>query len=164
MKRKLISLILVCTTAGALLSGCAAPAAAPAASSEDEAVAPQENTAAAAALETDHDAGAMEIPEEYWYPWGGDSEVWDAWRMDQFNKSQDKWYIRGQYVPESSGVNNGKLLAAIQSGDVPDVIIADNTNAAYTLVAQGAFEPLDDAMNASGFDWDRLNPSLEELM
>lgn len=101
---------------------------------------------------------------DYWYPWGGDSEVWDAWRMDEFNKSQDKYYIRGQYVPDGSGVNNGKLLAAIQSGDVPDVIITDNTNGAYTLVAQGAFEGLDDALNESGFEWDRVNPGLAELM
>lgn len=107
-------------------------------------------------------SGRQEL--KYWYCWGGDSETWDQWRMDEFNKAQDEYYITGQYVPEGSGVNNGKLMAAIQSGDVPDVIVCDNSTAIYSLVAEGAFEPLDEAMETVGFDWESVNPAVLDLM
>ena len=117
-------------------------------------------------------AQASDIPEEYadrevvdyWYPWGGDSEVKDKEYMQMFNDSQDKYYVRGQYVPDNAGVTNGKLLAAVQSGDVPDVIISDNFISAYSLAVQGAFEPLDDALEEMGFDWSRVNESVMGLL
>ncbi|MCM1135838.1 MAG: extracellular solute-binding protein [Clostridium sp.] len=177
MMKKVVALGLSCVMAISLLAGCGnsgggssdSSSADNSAASTDETQAADSGTEADTSADASADAGdAVDYSgrEEikYWYCWGGDSETWDQWRMDEFNKSQDKYYITGQYVPESSGVNNGKLMAAIQSGDVPDVIVCDNANGTYSLASQGAFEDITDAINSSGFNWDGLNSAVEPVM
>lgn len=172
MMKKTVALGLSCVMALSLLIGCGNSAGgsgdAPAADNDGNA---EETQTADSGADTDTGAAAEDAVDysgreeiKYWYCWGGDSETWDQWRMDEFNKSQDKYYITGQYVPEGAGVSNGKLMAAIQSGDVPDIIVCDNPNAAYSLSTQGVFEDITDALNASDFNWDGLNPAVEPVM
>lgn len=104
------------------------------------------------------------IAVKYWYPWGGDSETWDKWRMAEFEKDQDKYAIESTYVPEGGGVRNGKLMAAINSGDVPDLVVSDAPTQSYALATQGAFEPIDEALKQIGFDSSRANQGLLSYM
>jgi multiple sugar transport system substrate-binding protein len=108
-------------------------------------------------------AGGRKVVK-YWYPWGGDSEVWDKWRMGEFEKDQDTYTIESTYVPEGSGVRNGKLMAAINSGDVPDIVVSDAMTQSYALATQGAFEPIDNALREIGFDPGRANQGLLAFM
>jgi multiple sugar transport system substrate-binding protein len=55
-------------------------------------------------------------------------------------------------------------MAAINSGDVPDLIESDAVTETYSLAAQGAFEPLDDAFKAVGVDVSIINPAVIPLM
>jgi len=82
---------------------------------------------------------------KYWYPWGGDSETWDLWRISEFETNNPGYKIDATYVPPDSGITNGKLLAAIAAKSVPDVICAANT-LVYPLAAQGAFVDVTDNM------------------
>lgn len=79
----------------------------------------------------------------YWYPWGGDSQKWDLWRIGQFEKDNPNIKINAVYVPTDSGLSNGKLLAAIAGRSAPDLVITDSYAVAYSLAQQGALEPLD---------------------
>jgi multiple sugar transport system substrate-binding protein len=101
---------------------------------------------------------------QYWYPWGGDSEAWDKWRMAEFEKDHPQYIIESTYVPEGAGVRNGKLLAAINSGDVPDIVVSDAPTQSYALATQGAFEAIDDALAQIGFDPSRANQGLLPYM
>jgi multiple sugar transport system substrate-binding protein len=100
----------------------------------------------------------------YWYPWGGDSEKWDKTRMANFDQDNPGYIIDSTYVPEGAGVRNGKLLAAINAGDVPDVCVSDAPTQTYSLACQGAFEPIDAALKAVGFDPKRAAPGLLPYM
>lgn len=153
MKKRVLSMILTLVMAVVPLAACGTKAAS--------------SQAGSGAASTS--AGQAAVPGDrkivkYWYPWGGDSEVWDKWRMDLFNQSQDEYFIEGTYVPEGSGVHNGKLMAAINSGDVPDVVVSDAMPESYSLAIQGAFEPLDDALKAADFDLSKVNPKILPLM
>lgn len=110
-------------------------------------------------------AGASEEQTviKYWYPWGGDSETWDLWRISEFEKQYPQYKVEATYVPDA-GINDGKLMAAIASGDVPDVIILNNQSMAYSYAMQGAFEPLDDYLADLKFDESAVNAQVLPLM
>jgi multiple sugar transport system substrate-binding protein len=101
---------------------------------------------------------------KFWYPFGGDSEKWELWVIDEFMKDNPTYTVESTYVPEAAGIRNGKLMAAINSGDVPDLIESDALAETYSLAAQGAFEPLDDAFKTVGIDVSRINPAVLPLM
>jgi multiple sugar transport system substrate-binding protein len=100
------------------------------------------------AKETKKDAGGEFT---YWYPWGGDSEKWDKWRMGEFEKANPGYKINSVYVPPDGGLSNGKLVAAITGKNPPDVVISSDYATAYSLAAQGALTPLDDLLKTAGF-------------
>lgn len=134
--------------------------------SGDSAAAPSTATGSTdSGAESGGGAGATgdEIVIKYWYPWGGDSETWDMWRIEEFEKNNPGYKIEATYVPPDSGITNGKLMAAIASGDVPDVICAPNT-LTYPMAAQGAFEDVTAAMEAAGRSKDDYQPSVQSLM
>jgi len=87
----------------------------------------------------------------YWYPWGGDSEKWDLWRIGEFEKANPDIKVNAVYVPEDGGIKNGKLLAAIAGGKAPDVVVTNEAALAYTMATSGALEAMDDAMKTVGF-------------
>lgn len=100
---------------------------------------------------------------KYWYPWGGDSETWDLWRIEQFEENNPGYKIDPTYVPPDAGITNGKLLAAIAAQDVPDVICAPNT-LTYPLATQGAFEDITEYMQELDRTPDDYQPSVQDLM
>ncbi|WP_026486429.1 ABC transporter substrate-binding protein [Caldanaerobius polysaccharolyticus] len=101
---------------------------------------------------------------KYWYPWGGDSEKWDKWRISEFEKAHPEYKVEATYVPPDAGISNGKLMAAITGGDVPDLIVTSDYASAYSLAVQGAFLPLDDALKDAGFDESKVNPVFKDVM
>ncbi|HOQ06274.1 MAG TPA: extracellular solute-binding protein [Clostridiales bacterium] len=104
------------------------------------------------------------IVVKYWYPWGGDSETWDLWRVSEFEKKYPQYKFECTYVPEGAGISNGKLAAAVNSGDVPDLVVIDRPTEAYAYATQGGFEQLDDVLDKVGFEWDKINQALLPLM
>ncbi|ANA81112.1 ABC transporter substrate-binding protein [Paenibacillus glucanolyticus] len=100
----------------------------------------------------------------YWYPWGGDSEKWDQWRMDEFTKEYPDIEFNATYVPPDGGISNGKLLAAISGGNPPDVVITNEYASAYALAAQGALMPIDDLLAATDFKEDEILDAYRDLM
>jgi multiple sugar transport system substrate-binding protein len=101
---------------------------------------------------------------KYWYPWGGDSETWDKWRIAEFEKDHPEYKIEATYVPPDAGISNGKLMAAIAGGNPPDVVITSDYASAYSLATQGAFLPLDDLLKKVGFDEEKMNPVFKDIM
>ncbi len=100
----------------------------------------------------------------YWYPWGGDSEKWDQWRMDEFKKEYPDVNFNATYVPPDGGISNGKLLAAISGGNPPDVVITNEYASAYALAAQGALMPLDDLLADTDFKEDEILDAYRDVM
>lgn len=160
-KQRLLCALLASSMAAGMLAGCGGSTQAPA-ESQSQASSNEAESSPAAAEPQKETEGKTVL--KYWYPWGGDSEVWDKWRMAEFEKDQDEIVIEATYVPEGSGISNGKLMAAIQSGDVPDLVVSDQMAASYAFAMQGAFEPLDDALAAIGFDYSKVNPQVIPLM
>jgi multiple sugar transport system substrate-binding protein len=101
---------------------------------------------------------------KYWYPWGGDSETWDKWRIAEFEKDHPEYKIEATYVPPDAGISNGKLMAAIAGGNTPDVVVTSDYASAYSLATQGAFLPLDDVLKKAGFDESKINPVFKDVM
>lgn len=100
----------------------------------------------------------------YWSCFSGDSMTWDQWRVGEFEKMYPNVKVDVQFVPESAGMRNGKLMAAIAGGTAPDVVCADDYITAYGFAAQGAFEPWDPYMEETGMKLDEFMPGFSNLM
>jgi multiple sugar transport system substrate-binding protein len=112
-------------------------------------------------------SGAADVKREvvkFWYSNGGDSEVWEKWRIGEFEGDFPQYVVESTYVPDGAGISNGKLMAAINSGDVPDVICTSAIAQAYSMSAQGAFEPIDNELTTIGFDFAKVNPAVIDLI
>ncbi|MCX6376840.1 MAG: extracellular solute-binding protein, partial [Armatimonadetes bacterium] len=101
---------------------------------------------------------------DFWYPFGGDSEVFYLKMFDRFNKLFPNYKVDATYV-EGGGLETGKLLAAIASGDVPDVVESTNYALAYGLISQGALEPLDAHLAKIGVNPDKdIVPGFRKML
>jgi ABC-type glycerol-3-phosphate transport system substrate-binding protein len=100
----------------------------------------------------------------YWSGFTGDSMIWDQWRVDEFKKAYPNVTVDMQSVPESAGVTNGKLLAAIAGGTAPDVICADNYIATFGFAGQDAFLPWDPYMDSMGLSLNSFMPGFHNVM
>ncbi|GHU24036.1 hypothetical protein FACS1894172_08600 [Spirochaetia bacterium] len=100
----------------------------------------------------------------YWSAFTGDSMTWDQWRVNEFLKENPTVKVEMQSVPESAGVRNGKLLAAIAGGTGPDLIVADDYIPTFGFVGQGAFEPWDPYLESIGLSLDSFMPGFRDLM
>jgi len=146
MTKKTVLPIIVCLAFGMVAAGC---------SSNITGTSQPDNTAGGGTTTKD-------VEFTYWYPWGGDSEKWDKWRIDEFEKNNPGYKVNSVYVPTDSGVSNGKLVASISGGNPPDVVTGNDK--AYFLASQGALTPLDDYLKESGFKEDELLGSFYDLM
>nr|WP_204671799.1 extracellular solute-binding protein [Gracilibacillus alcaliphilus] len=99
----------------------------------------------------------------YWYPWGGDSETWDLWRIDKYQEETGA-EIEAVYAPPDGGLSNGKLLSAISGGNPPDLVVSNDYALAYALAAQGALEPIDEYLADAGFSEDEVLEGFVPLM
>lgn len=101
---------------------------------------------------------------EYWYQWGGDSEVWDLWRIAEFEAANPDIKVKATYVPPDGGLSNGKLMAAIAGGEVPDLVVTDQYQLAFTLQQTGALRDMTDYLAVEGLSVDSYNASFNSLM
>lgn len=100
----------------------------------------------------------------YWSAFSGDSMVWDQGRVDAFNKMYPNVHCDVQFVTDSAGINNGKLLAAIAGGTAPDLIIADDFSSAYAYAAQGSFESWAPYMDTMGLKIDDFISGYKDII
>jgi len=100
----------------------------------------------------------------YWSSFQGDSMIWENWRVDVFRNLYPNVKVHLQTVPESAGMTNGQLLAAIAGGNPPDVLVADNYVAAYGFAGQGALLPWDPYLEAIGVSFNDFLPGFRDLM
>jgi multiple sugar transport system substrate-binding protein len=99
----------------------------------------------------------------YWSAFTGDSLTWDEWRVDEFKKLYPDITVDIQSVPQA-GMTNGKLLAAIAGGTVPDTLVSDDYVSSYGFAGQGALEPWDPYLEAIGLSIDDFMPGFRSLM
>ncbi|MDR0654790.1 MAG: extracellular solute-binding protein, partial [Treponema sp.] len=100
----------------------------------------------------------------YWSCFTGDSKTWDEWRVGEFAKLYPGIKVDMQSVPESAGINNGKLLSAIAAGTAPDLIVADDYISAFGFAGQSAFEAWDPYLEAIDLSIDSFMPGFKNLM
>jgi multiple sugar transport system substrate-binding protein len=96
---------------------------------------------------------------EYWEKWGGFEA--DAMRVivDEYNESQDKYYV--QYVADAGSQIDRKLMISIAGGNPPDISgFWDDRLISY--VQNGALTPLDGLMEKDGIEHDRYLPNIIE--
>ena len=105
-----------------------------------------------------------QITMTYWYPWGGDSQKWDLWRIGQFEKKYPNIKVNAVYVPPDSGLDNGKMLAAIAGRSVPDLAVAVDPSLAYSLATQGALTDIGPALKKEGFNDSQVLPAFVKMM
>lgn len=160
LKIGLISLLIVGLLAACGTGGGTQQEAAPADTATDAPAAAVEPAAAAEDLEYEGLTGVL----TYWSCFSGDSMIWDQWRIDEFMAEFPGITVEAQFVPESAGINNGVLMAAIAGGTAPDLIIADDFVAAFGFAAQGAFEPWDPFLEAIDMRLDEFMPGFHGLM
>lgn len=102
----------------------------------------------------------------YWSCFTGDSATWDQERIDAFNEAYADLGIQCdvQFVPDSAGINNGKLLSALAGGTAPDLLITDNPTAAYQYVAEGSFMSLDETLQKINLDVSAFFDGCKDVM
>ncbi|MFE7509210.1 ABC transporter substrate-binding protein [Promicromonospora sp. NPDC057488] len=95
------------------------------------------------------DGGSGGGPEEvtFWGSWSGAQAKQLQAQADAFNESQDEYEVKyvGQELVEE------KLLTALASGSVPDVVLWDRYNTPL-YVPKNALAPLDEYIEADGVD------------
>lgn len=95
------------------------------------------------------DGGSGGGPEQvtFWGSWSGDQAKQLQQQADAFNESQDEYEVKyvGQELVEE------KLLTALASGSVPDVVLWDRYNTPL-YVPKNALAPLDEYIEADGVD------------
>lgn len=95
------------------------------------------------------DGGSNGGPEQvtFWGSWSGDQAKQLQQQAEAFNASQDEYEVTyvGQELVEE------KLLTALASGSVPDVVLWDRYNTPL-YVPKNALAPLDEYIEADGVD------------
>ncbi len=146
------------------LSAAAAAGAALAADS----LLPNESHAAAADsfLPNESRAARSASPVEisYWFPFGGDSELSELKRAKLFSAAHPDIKINALYVPPHSGVDNGKLLAAIAAGNPPDLVVCDLTYGVAAMGYQGGLVDLAPYLKQVGWQPSHMVPAALPLM
>lgn len=162
MKKVLSLLVLSVFVLTAILSGCGSG------TTQSSAPAAKEASTAAAAATTAAETAKPAAPKNqelnYWYPWGGDSEKWDKWRIGEFEKANSGYKVNATYVPPDGGISNGKLLAAIAGGNPPDLVVTSDAASGYALSTQGALEPIGTYLDRVGLKESDIIQSFLPLM
>ncbi|HEY5584370.1 MAG TPA: extracellular solute-binding protein [Ruminiclostridium sp.] len=154
--KKVISLVLVLCMSVTLFAACGSASN----DSANSTVAASSTVTAAASSSV---TGEVKVVK-YWYPWGGDSETWDLWRVSEFEKKNPGYKFECTYVPEGAGISNGKLATAVNSGTAPDLVVIDRSIEAYSYAGQGGFEAIDETLAKVGFKEGDINQAILPLM
>lgn len=154
MKKKALALTMAALTAAGMIAGCgSAPAAATPESAEGGAAAQQQEEQGQAAV-------SGEVVElTMWGGWSGDQIAQLEEQLEGFNSSQDR--IRITYMAQDT--MEQKLLTAIASNEVPDIVLWDRFNTSV-YAPKGALMPLDEYVERDGVDLGQFyEPAVEEL-
>jgi multiple sugar transport system substrate-binding protein len=100
----------------------------------------------------------------YWSPFSGDSQKWDKDRIAAFTKATGI-KVNVQFVEPDGGLANGKLLAAISGGTVPDLVETSAPARAYNFATQDSLMDWDKYFGDLGFDSaSSIMPGFNDLM
>lgn len=150
MKRKALSCVLAATMAAVMLAGCGG-------AKTDSAA----QGAASGTQAGNHDASAGENTVELtmWGSWGGDQVGQLEKQLEGFNASQDKYHVT--YMVQDS--MEQKLLTAIASNEVPDIVLWDRFNTGV-YAPKGALAPIDDYIAKDNVDMSQFYaPAVDEM-
>ncbi len=109
-------------------------------------------------------SAAAPVNISYWFPWGSDSKTYEENRCKQFNATHKDIQATAIYVPPHSGVDNGKLLSAIASGNVPDLVTCDIPSAGAVMGYQGGLMDVTPYLKAAGWSPSQMLPAILQLM
>ena len=95
-------------------------------------------------------------------------EMWGAWtgrELKQFNTIFDGFTEKYPWITVNSGggVNDQKILAAINSGNPPDTVLSFTLDNVGQFCATGAWQDLNPYIEQSDFDVSQFPPSVEVL-
>lgn len=97
-------------------------------------------------------------PVSFWYMWTGtDAQVIEN-LIKQFNESQSKYVVTGLSVADET-----KIIAAITSGEGPDITDSFSSNVA-SYASKGILEPLDTYISKDNFTKNMVQSSLSSCV
>ncbi|WP_274651964.1 ABC transporter substrate-binding protein [Paenibacillus humicola] len=100
----------------------------------------------------------------YWSPFSGDSQKWDQGRIEAFTKKTGI-KVDVQFIAPDGGLSNGKLLAAISGGTVPDLVETSSPSRGYNFATEDSLMPWDPYLADIGFDsGSQALPGFKDLM
>jgi multiple sugar transport system substrate-binding protein len=93
-------------------------------------------------------------------------EIWGAWtgrELEQFNKIFDGFTAKYPWITVVSkgGVGDAKILAGINSGTPPDVVLSFTLDSVGQFCESGAWQDLNPYIEQSGFDVSQFPASVE---
>ena len=155
MKRKALALLLAAVMTTAMLAGCGKT------QTGGSDGASQGTTPAGTEKEADaSSAGSGEKAElTMWGSWSGDQVAQLEKQLEGFNNSQDKYHVT--YMVQD-GMEQ-KLLTAIASNEVPDIVLWDRFNTGV-YAPKGALASLDDYIAKDNVDMTQFYaPAVDEM-
>lgn len=148
MKKKGLAVLLAALTALGTLAGCGGT---------DNKETAAQGEAAANASEGGENGEVVELT--MWGGWSGDQIGQLEKQLEGFNNSQDK--IKVTYMAQDT--MEQKLLTALASNDVPDIVLWDRFNTGV-YAPKGALMPLDDYVAKDSLDMGQFyEPAVDEL-
>lgn len=119
----------------------------------------QENAAGSQAEDKGASAGGAVTELTMWGSWGGDQVGQLEKQLEGFNASQDKYHVT--YMVQDS--MEQKLLTAIASNEVPDIVLWDRFNTGV-YAPKGALAPIDDYIAKDNIDMSQFYaPAVDEM-
>ncbi|MDR0138641.1 ABC transporter substrate-binding protein [Metabacillus idriensis] len=103
---------------------------------------------------TSGSANGDKVTIDFWYTWGGDEANVIKDLIDEYNKSQDKVFVKGLSQGDVQ-----KQMTAIVGGNPPDLASHPDENKIASWAERGVITPLDDYMKADKFDFEDFLPS-----
>ena len=166
MKRKLLAGLLVAALSVAALTGCGGNAGEASKGSGSDTGGTssgevKENDSAEGAQAADESvAGSGDVIElTMWGSWGGDQVGQLEKQLEKFNTSQSQYHVT--YAVQDS--MEQKLLTAIASNEVPDIVLWDRFNTGV-YAPKGALASLDDYIAKDNIDMSQFYaPAVDEL-
>ena len=166
MKRKLLAGLLVAALSVAALTGCGGNAGEASKGSGSDTGGTssgevKENDSAEGAQAADESvAGSGDVIElTMWGSWGGDQVGQLEKQLENFNTSQSQYHVT--YAVQDS--MEQKLLTAIASNEVPDIVLWDRFNTGV-YAPKGALASLDDYIAKDNIDMSQFYaPAVDEL-
>lgn len=119
----------------------------------------QGNAAGSQAEDKGASAGGAVTELTMWGSWGGDQVGQLEKQLEGFNASQDKYHVT--YMVQDS--MEQKLLTAIASNEVPDIVLWDRFNTGV-YAPKGALAPIDDYIAKDNIDMSQFYaPAVDEM-